>query len=165
MRMWLVVIGLTAIAVAGCGGGGPTDPDAKKAAEWIQQRGGSLSIFSSDLPLKRGSALPDGDFGVRRIDLNEKNVTDGELEHIVGLKNVQYLGLHSARITNQGLDKIAGMTSLQELELSYTRINDEGLKKLESLPRLKKLFLYGTKVSKEGAETFAKAKPGCQILR
>lgn len=161
----LCVLALLLLAASGCGKSGPVDAEAKTATEWILSKGGTIYVFDSDLPLKRGATVPDRKFGVRRVDLNEKGVTDADLDKLKDLANVEYLGLHSARISNAGLDKIAAMKSLREVELSYTRINDEGLKKLEALPNLKKIFLYGTKVTKDGAASFAKSKSGCEVLR
>lgn len=156
---------LLLILCSGCGKRAATDPNAKTAAEFALSQGGTVVPFGTNAPLKKGMKIPEeGPFAIQKIDLNEKGVTDAQLEKLDGLKNLTHLGLHSSKLTAKGLDRLATFTTVEELELSNTKLNDEGLQKLKALPRLQKLFIHGTRVTKAGLNEFKKDRPKVVVL-
>ncbi len=164
MKRWQCVF-LAALAfLAGCGTKPASDPNGRTAAQWVLSRDGTVVPVGTNAVLKKGVALPEREIPIQKIDLNQKGVTDAELEKLDGLTNLTVLGLHSAKITPRGLERIVNLRTIEELELSYTPLNDEGLEKLKSLPKLKKLFIHGTRVTKEALERFRSEKPGVQVF-
>lgn len=165
MRAAAPLILLLAVASSGCGSKVAADPNARAAAEWVVSRGGTVTFVGADGPLKKGVVMPEGNLAIRAIDLNQKGITDADLQKLSGLTNLESLGLHSSKLTLQGLDQVVALASLKELELSYTPLTDDGLQKLASLPKLQKLFIYGTRVTKDGVEKFQRERPKVAILR
>lgn len=158
----LPMIGLL-VLLAGCGGGGTSGPHSREVAEWVTSAGGKLKLAGRDVLVTQAAALPEGEFRIERIDLNQTQVRDRDLEKIGQLTRLDYLGLHSTRVTDKGLDHLLGLTTLKQLELSNTRITDKGLEKLAALPELEKLYLYNTAVTREGIERFKAQRPNVTI--
>lgn len=166
MRWWAAVGMCAAISLtAGCGAKAKSDPNAREAAEQVLSLGGSFIPVGTNAAFKKGMNLPEGPITMRAVDLNQRDVTDTQLEKLSGLTNLKKLGLHSAKITAKGFDQLATMTTLEELEVSYTALNDEQLEKLTALPKLQKLFIHGTRVSDEAVQKFQQQKPKVAIVR
>jgi hypothetical protein len=157
------------IWAAGCGEEGvQDDPVASRAvAEWVLGAQGKLTIASTSGEITSASQLPSGAITIRRIDLNDRTVTDDDLEKILGLKALEYLGLYGTGVTDNGLDQIAHLKSLKELELSYTSVTDAGINKLHPLTNLQKLFLNGESdtITETGIERLRDNIPQCEIIR
>lgn len=156
------VFTLTAI-LCGCGGGAVSEQDARAVAEFVVERGGTLSVDTTGLPVTERNQIPTGPFRILRINLNQKKITDKDLEQLTPLVDLEALELHTTPVTDAGLDAIAQLKGLQELELSLTNVTDKGLEKLAPLTNLKKLYLYNTRVTKEGVEALQEQLTGCTI--
>jgi hypothetical protein len=121
------------------------------------------------------------------VNLGERRVTDADLVHLKGLKDLEELDLTRTRITSDGLVNLKelatlrklfltdtkvddpgisilkGLKALETLGLSGTKISDSGLDHLHGLTGLKSLFCIGTGVTDAGAEKLQKALPKCRI--
>ncbi len=156
---------LSCVALPGCGG--PSDPNSKNAADFVLQKGGSLFIVGSSLEVKSSDRLPEAAFVIREIILNEKKVSDDDLQKLTGLMHLTVLELHSTNITDGGLKHLSGLTTLKRLELSYTRITDKGLEHLAPLKGLQKLFLHGTNqlITNEAITQLKQQLSECEVYR
>lgn len=166
MRILTVTALCVAISALGCGVSDPPDV-SRSSAEMTLRHGGSLRIAGKTAEVKDLSGLPEDDFSIERIVLNDTNVTDDDLQQLQGLANLKYLGLYGANVTDAGLEHIVGLPSLEELELSYTQVTDAGLSKLKQIKTLKKLYLNGTNdtVTDAAVEQLEKDLPECRIFR
>jgi hypothetical protein len=145
------------VGTAGCGRG-KADPAGREIAEWVLEKGGTLTVAGDRSEVKRASALPEGRLQILRINLNQRTVSDEDLQKLSGLRNLVYLGLYGTDVSDRGLEHLAGLRTLEEIELSYTRVGDPGLEMLTPLPRLGRLFLYGTQVTDAGLAHFQDCK-------
>ena len=163
--LWNLWLCLSCAALPGCGG--PSDPNSKNAADFVLQKGGSLFIVGSTLEVNSSDKLPEGAFAIQEINLNEKKVSDDDLQQLTGLTHLTVLELHSTDITDGGLKHLSGLTTLTRLELSYTRISDKGLEQLAQLKGLQKLYLHGTnQLVTNGAITKLKQQLSeCEVYR
>ncbi|HUG89345.1 MAG TPA: hypothetical protein VML55_00835 [Planctomycetaceae bacterium] len=152
------------ILAAGCGPGGQPPEVVRPIAEWVIDKGGSLEIEGSSLKVTAKGRIPQGPFRILTINLNERPVTDQDLERLQPLEGLLALQLHSTRVTDQGLDAIASLTSLKTLELTNTRVTDKGLEKLAGLKNLERLYVHNTPVTDDGIEALRSRLSGCRIL-
>ncbi|MHC4406881.1 MAG: leucine-rich repeat domain-containing protein [Planctomycetota bacterium] len=79
--------------------------------------------------------------------LSLQTISDNDLAHLKGLKNLKTLYLAGTQITDAGLGHLKTLSNLEALNLSNTLITGAGLKHLESLVRLRDLQLSGTQVT------------------
>ncbi|HID24509.1 MAG TPA: hypothetical protein EYP14_19220 [Planctomycetaceae bacterium] len=155
---------LAAIGLPGCGGPEP-DAEAKKVAQWVLKAGGTLTVSGAQRRIQSPADLPSGEFAILTIDLSQRPVRDKDLTNLIGLKNLQRLGLYQTEITDKGLKYLSGLQSLTELELSYTSITDKGLAELVKLKNLQKVYLTGTAVTDEGIKKLKEALPSVTVIR
>ena len=73
---------------------------------------------------------PVGVLEVTRVNFRGSDVTDAGLEHLKGLKHLNYLGLEDTKVTDAGLVHLKGLTKLQRLYLDDTEVTDAGLEHL-----------------------------------
>jgi Leucine-rich repeat (LRR) protein len=92
-------------------------------------------------------------------------ITDADLVHLEGLKQLQILGLNGTQVTDSGLVHLEGLTQLQSLGLGDTQITDSGLVHLQSLAHLTYLYIVKTQVTDVGVQELEKALPNCRIWR
>jgi hypothetical protein len=85
---------------------------------------------------------------LKKLDLENTDVTDADLSTLKELHHLEFLTLNSTPVTNAGLAHLEALP-LKELSLSDTRITDKGLRHLSHLP-LRVLFLNGTSITSEG---------------
>lgn len=164
MKSRLSCLLVSAVVLAGCGSGGTSGPQSREAAQWVLSAGGKLKLAGRDVLVTRPAALPEeGELRIERIDLNQTNVRDKDLENISQLTRLDYLGLHSTQITDRGLDHLAGLTTLRQLELSNTAVTDKGLDKLTGLRELEKIYLHNTAVTREGIERLQANLPNVTV--
>ena len=74
--------------------------------------------------------------GRKWVDLNNTQVTDADLMHLKGMKNVEILTLMSTQVTDAGLEHLKGFTRLYCLSLAGTQVTDAGLRHLKGLENL-----------------------------
>jgi hypothetical protein len=93
---------------------------------------------------------------VRRLDINDSQVTDAGLESIEGLKRLEWLDLRDAPlVTDAGLKHIRGLSRLRQLLLRRTSVSDAGMVYLKDLKDLQVLDLGMTKVTDAGLKNVA----------
>ncbi|MEX0726794.1 MAG: hypothetical protein WEB58_07880 [Planctomycetaceae bacterium] len=154
------------MAISLCGCGERIDrTKQQEAAEAIFRAGGALKLQDSDIKLTSVDELPQEEFIIGSVDLNQTSAADDELKVFEGMTTIQYMGLHSTYVTDAGVDHLRTLKGLQEVELSYTAITDQALQVLAELPALKKVFIYDTAVTDAGMEEFKKKRPKCLIVR
>ena len=100
-------------------------------------------------------------FELYEIDLQQKQVTDRDLEHLQGLVHLRRLLLAYTGITDAGLVHLVQLAGLDFLDLGQTCVTDAGLVHLVGLSRLRVLYLYGTDISDAALETVEKM-PGLE---
>jgi len=66
---------------------------------------------------------------VEAVDLHETEVTDADLAHLEGFKNLRRLTLFSTKITGAGLIHIRDLTELRDLNLAFTAVSDPDLQR------------------------------------
>jgi CubicO group peptidase (beta-lactamase class C family)/Leucine-rich repeat (LRR) protein len=84
------------------------------------------------------------------IYYNRSKATDGDLEPLKGLKQLENLQLFDSEITDAGLAHLAELHGLKTLELARTKITDAGLKHLEGMAKLEMLGLISTPITDAG---------------
>jgi uncharacterized membrane protein/mono/diheme cytochrome c family protein len=57
-----------------------------------------------------------------RLSIDHTNLTDTQIIHLAGLKNLQYLNLVGTKITVQGIQQLRTITTLEDLYLGQTSI-------------------------------------------
>jgi len=79
--------------------------------------------------------------GLKQLTLANTNVTQKGIQHLLGLKELNYLEISSMALDDQALPYIAELSSLETLVIG-SPVTDEGLRHLASLKNLKELFLW-----------------------
>jgi hypothetical protein len=124
-----------------------------------REEGGYIPGFRFDdwPPRQKLSALPaiTVPFG---LDLHGQKVADGDLQELVGLKNLRYLRLNGTQVTNAGLKQLAGLSDLRAVDLGGTKVSDASLKELAGLKNLQLLLLDSTRVTDEGLKELTSLK-------
>ena len=70
--------------------------------------------------------------------------------------NLTHVILDDTPVTDGGLDVLSAMPQLERLSLGDTKITDAGLRHLRNLPRLRGLTLDETKVTEKGLQQIAR---------
>ncbi|MCX7665345.1 MAG: protein kinase [Gemmataceae bacterium] len=100
---------------------------------------------------------------LRRVGLQEVNLTDSSLKHLKKLTKLWELNLAQTGVTDNGLKELVELKELYHLDLRRNQITDEGLKVLANIKSLKTLYLDNTKVTEAGIQELKKALPNCKI--
>ncbi len=112
---------------------------------------------------------------LKTLDLARTKVTNDDLKHLVGLKNLRVLeldwnrgvgdagvahlrkltdletlDLRLTKVTGKGLGALVGLEDLRRLDVSDTPVDDVGLKHISQLDRLEVLNIGGTKITDKG---------------
>jgi hypothetical protein len=99
------------------------------------------------------------------LGFQNAGITDEGLEYVKELKQLQSLDLRFIPITDAGLKHLQGMKQLQILGLMKTNVTDAGLHHLEGMKQLTTLWLLDTKVTDAGVAKLQKTLPNLQIQR
>jgi len=141
------------------GDGQPADPTAassdsdRQVAEWVLARGGKLSVSVRERSQDVNTliALPNEDFRVTHIDLNEnQHVTSADLEQFGSLEKLSALMLSHTSVDDAGLAHLKQLTALRDLCLDGTAVTDSGLSHLRDLTSLGGLALDETQITSAG---------------
>lgn len=79
--------------------------------------------------------------GLKQLTLGNTNVTQRGIQHLLGLKDLNYLDISSMALDDGALPYIAELSSLETLVIG-SPVTDEGLRHLAPLKNLKELFLW-----------------------
>lgn len=96
---------------------------------------------------------------VRKLNLRQAQVADGQLKAIVGFDNLVVLRLDDNPVTDTGIAALTGLKSLESLNLVGTKVSDAGMVSAAALPRLQRLYVWRTGATKAGTEKLAAAHP------
>jgi serine/threonine protein kinase/Leucine-rich repeat (LRR) protein len=130
-------------------------PDLDRAvASWVLSRGGSVGVQSgesaSPIQVAQGTALPKSEFRLVAANLQHVTLSDAELAHFRGLRQLTELSLGGSQIQGAGLANLSELTGLKALILWNTSVTDSALKHLEPLTKLEVLSLDGAPVTDAG---------------
>lgn len=92
---------------------------------------------------------------VVKVDLSGTNVTNGDLRHLIGLKELRDLDLSGTSISD-GTQYIGFMKKLETLDVSGTKVDDNALTKLRGLKNLKSISIAQTTVTDAGLQILGK---------
>ena len=124
--------------------------EQKEAVEALMKMGGSvyydyeIDVFSYQTI--RG-AHPPGPAWLRAVIGDDflinpvyvglpQKVSDVDLKHLEGMKQLRILDLSNTRITDTGLEHLKELTQLRWLDLGHTKVSNEGVKRLlHELPK------------------------------
>jgi Leucine-rich repeat (LRR) protein len=125
------------------------------AIEEIERVGGEIQSLPGGPKILRAWV---GDERMRPFDevyavyLDRTETTNGTLDAISCLSQLQYLSLVNTQIDDEGLTHLRSLRSLDDLNLTGTRITDSGLIHLRSLTKLQSLGLTRTHITDAGLE-------------
>jgi hypothetical protein len=128
----------------------------RRAAEWVLQIGGKLSIKmdkgNDNIALDASSHhLPEVPFSIIVIDLeNNKSVTALGLKNLEGLRRIQELNCWNSSVDDAGMASVCTLGSLTMLSIGFTKVTDGGLLQLERLDQLTELRLVGLPLGDQG---------------
>ena len=119
----------------------------------------------------RGAEKPDsalygllkGAVSIVELDLTGQKVTDADVAHISGLKNLKKLSLARSGVTDAGLAAVKDLGKLESLNLFQTQITDAGLVHVSGLKSLKRIYLFETKTTEAGVAKLKAALPGAAV--
>jgi hypothetical protein len=84
---------------------------------------------------------------VSTVELIGEDITDAEVDHLTGLRNIRKLWLYKTAVTDAGLARLRAFGKLEYLSLRGTKVTDAALADLSVLPSLRKLHLAETAVT------------------
>lgn len=90
---------------------------------------------------------------VTEVDLNNRKVSDADLNQLANLVHLRELSLDYAPVTDDGLAVLRSLPRLQHISLRYTKATDETARHLSNLPDLQSAHLTGTKITDAGIRT------------
>jgi serine/threonine protein kinase len=116
----------------------PTNPGAeRKAAERVFALGGTVKVNGGVVNfLHKKEELPQEDFCLTYIDLNDKPVTDADLAVFKDCTSLAFLYLEGTQITDAGLVHLTNCKNLLSLYLERTSVTEKGASDLANhLPK------------------------------
>ena len=134
----------------------------RRAVEAIERLGGTAQpSLSGTSPLTFYLELGDAP---NIINLNEKGITDDDLQVFESAPTTRGLFLFKNQITDEGLIHLKDLKMLETLDLRRNPgITDAGLVHLENLPNLKKVYLMQTGVTPAGVSKLQQKLPNTEI--
>jgi hypothetical protein len=138
----------------------------------IVNRGGWITQFcQGELSIYFGRCRPGCGNGseYRRefgnIGATDAGVTfnDGDVQHLLALRELRGLDLSNTAVTELGLEKLVDHPCLEHLLLDRLDVTDAGLKHLQRMKSLKSLVIIGCQVSQASLADFAKARPDVRL--
>ena len=111
----------------------------------LLQRGANLLVRGDNQDqlreVKRKSALPNGRFFIREIQVSSSEFRDRDVELLTQLTEVSRLHLGGSGVTRHGLEALYPLSSLRQLHLGKLRLSEQELGKLKAaLPDCEVLF-------------------------
>ncbi len=93
---------------------------------------------------------------LRHLTLNGTAVSDKAVMTLASsLRNLETLELEETQVTDEAVNHLVKMQRLECLSLSNTRITNEAVVQLNRLPRLREIHLGGTSISASGVRSLA----------
>jgi Leucine-rich repeat (LRR) protein len=92
-------------------------------------------------------------------------LTDGGLESVATLTELQELRIGGTSVSARGLEKLKGLSKLVELNLQRCkRVGDDSIPVLSTFGKLRVLDIKDTAITEQGIAQLRKALPDCRIL-
>lgn len=107
---------------------------------------------------------------LRDLNLSRVWITDAGLQHLTEVKGLQRLvllfseGFAGPLVTDGGIESLTSLDELQELNLVDARITDEAVDDLITMKNLVVLTVTGSRLSAAGIERLRTAKPNCSVI-
>lgn len=146
----------------------PVVLDHRALAEWTLSVGGQVRVAPpGSLPttwneygvlplLSKGATLPDGDFKMVGLGLNNASASDAELERFRGIDSLFLLWLSSSPTTVKGLSNFAACKNLGDCMLLDTQnIGDDAVPILAKFKNLEKLSIDSKLLTDDGLAELA----------
>jgi hypothetical protein len=102
---------------------------------------------------RRGFAVTRGSFthpreptSLKRLNFEETQVTDADLEHLRGLNHLEHPALYATEVTNTTVDHLIRLTAPKTRELVQSQV---GGVRAKQLANRRMLDLFGTEVADE----------------
>lgn len=90
---------------------------------------------------------------------DNRALVDEDLNCLVNLKNLKFLGLTRNNFTDKGLQIVSKIKTLQVLKIDYiSGITNDGIKALTNLPDLRCLVIGGNRIDKKGWQIISKMR-------
>jgi Leucine-rich repeat (LRR) protein len=102
-----------------------------------------LSLYYAELITDQGMAAIQNWKHLRRLNVRGTRISDGTLEIVSRLTQLEALDVAGTQITDHGLDHLLTLTQLRELSLGRSRLSDNAFEVLKMLPTLTYLDLSG----------------------
>ena len=102
---------------------------------------------------------------VTSVNLSSVRITDGDIELLSGLQQLQWLTMQNNELTDAGARRIAelGFSHLKMLKLDDARITDDGLASLSTLTNLRDLHIGKTRITPQALVAMQASKPFLRI--
>ena len=142
---WTILAVVAALSLSGCFEDQPVRSVERAAAPPKQDENAIAALESAGVFLQKNAQGV-----VTNVRFDEKQVTDDNLKHLVGLVALDGLMLKGTEIDDAQLEHLAGLKRLNSLTLSETAVTDAGLVHLSGLVSLRYLYLDETKVGDIG---------------
>lgn len=139
----------------------------RDVAVWVLEAGGQVAIETGSGELIKITAkadLPEREFTVHTIDLlNRKEVTDGDMRRLSGLKKLSKLVVMSTGVTDAGLQELSDLKTLNSLNVAATKVTGSGFEHLSRLESLDTLLCGGAPIN-DSSLAFLKPLLKLQVL-
>ena len=99
------------------------------------------------------------------LSFQHVELTDKEVPHLAGLKELETLGLDDTKVTDAGIKALKDLPKLKVLWLTNTPVTNACVGDLVRHKHLTKLHLEGTHIDAEGEAAIKRALPKCQVVR
>jgi serine/threonine protein kinase/Leucine-rich repeat (LRR) protein len=149
--------------------GRPLSDGDRQAAERVLRLGGSVKVAYptvtspglSEKTVAQVDALPPGALCLVEIELREREVTDGDIAKLTGLKSLEGLDLYHTSASDAGLEHLNELAALKRLNLGRTKVSATTIAKIKKLTKLTYLQVNVTPV--EAAEVLKNLSPECRL--
>ncbi|WP_343328594.1 c-type cytochrome domain-containing protein [Polaribacter staleyi] len=88
--------------------------------------------------------------------LEDNQITDIHLKHLVPFKNLQKLKLNNNPITDNGISKIVSLKNIESINLYNTNITKASLASFDKMKSLKNVYVWKTDIAPEDKDSLTK---------
>lgn len=110
---------------------------------------GNLKVlYANDIRIDGNSSVLNHMPALESLLLANAGLTDDDMRHIGGCRNLKNISLVGNRISSSGVALLRGNMRLENIGLAYTDVDSQVFTILASLPALQVLHLGGTRITK-----------------
>jgi internalin A len=118
-----------------------------------------LNLMYAELVTDQGMSAIRNWKMLKRLNLRGTRVSNGTLEIVGRLPQIEALDIANTQVTDNGLDQLIALTNLKELALGRSRVGESELGFLRMLPSLTSLDLSGARPVPPDMSNAARRKP------